>query len=210
MNHLYRIRALIAVPLFLLAGPVMAQIDPDPDGIGIYADLDAAQPGIQVPLFTEFDAYLIATNISEDDILSWALRLYPSSGLYFAAYPVPYECSVLNVHTHGTDLNIICSNTLNGEDSIPLGTGPQVHLMTLSMVVVEPGPHGLYIEPYDYSPFTEPYPEYSSVRTIANGLPWIELNPSSGSCELPVFVVNGDEPIANEEMSFGKVKRLYR
>ena len=51
--------------VLLAVQPVAAQIDPDPDGIGIYFDEAATQVATEAPISELVEAYLIATRSSQ-------------------------------------------------------------------------------------------------------------------------------------------------
>ena len=203
------IKLVIAVGLMtaMLAPAALAQIDPDPDSIGIYADLEATQVNLMAEAFSTFEVYLIATNISEDDIVNWGLKVVGDSGLHYVGFSVPQSDVNVTLYSTGDEIDIYAYKN----DSSTIAVGPHAHLLTLSFTVMDVDPHNLYIEPWHYNGYyPELYPYYHSSRTWGDLLPQVELHPSSGAYDLPVFVVNGEAPVANESMTMGQVKSLYR
>jgi hypothetical protein len=69
-------RLLWLVSLLAIALPASAQIDPDPDGIGIYADLGATLTSVTAAPEQPFEVYLMITRPSRlEDIIAWECSL---------------------------------------------------------------------------------------------------------------------------------------
>lgn len=201
---------IVCLPVILLVGSATAQIDPDPDGVGIYADADAMLTSIMIDPGTSFDVYLIATNISEDNILAWNLRIRHDAGLWVGNYAIPYDYHNTHQDFASDGINIGVWNDVDAIPRIPLGFGPSMILLSMSVIPLVDQPQFFFIENTVIHTIPEPYPAYESTESFGVGDGWVELHPSSGSYDAPVFVVNGADPIATETMTLGQVKTLYR
>ena len=62
---------LAALLIFLLAGSSVAVVDPDPNSLGVYFDLNADVNYLDVTPNTEFSAYVMLTNPTWDNILAF-------------------------------------------------------------------------------------------------------------------------------------------
>ncbi len=75
---------ILAVLCLITGSSVIAQIDPDPNGLGIYLDEDATRiciAGILSP--ASITGYLIATNPTSDGISGWECRMeYSGNSIY--------------------------------------------------------------------------------------------------------------------------------
>ncbi len=185
--------------LALMGGSAAAQVDPDPDGLGIYFDLEATQHCSEVPLFTPFDMYLILTNASA------------AGGVYGWECTIEYDDPTLIV------LNWQPTNWWGGIFDppnfaiglvTPLPWEPALNLMTITAMVLAPDCTWLSIVPY-------PNPSIPDAIVYADGAdPWnlIPMHQSTGGPDTPVTGVNCDcpPPIATEKATWGGVKALYR
>ncbi len=210
MKRYGKLEHIACLLVLLLATPAAAQIDPDPDGVGIYADTGAMLTSIMIDPGTSFEVYLIATNISEDNILAWNLRIRHDTGLWVGNYTIPYDFHDTHQDFESDGINIGVWNDIDAIPRIPLGLGPNMILLTMSVIPLVDQPQHLYIENTVIHTIPEPYPAYESTESWDTGDGWVELHPSSGSYDAPVFVVNGADPIATEAMTLGQVKALYR
>nr|MEE4269059.1 hypothetical protein [Candidatus Krumholzibacteria bacterium] len=184
--------------LALIAMSASAQVDPGPNGLGLYADMD----GMVNRLDTEpgmVELYLLATNVTEPNVSGWEFALnYSPSSLYFAGYTIPY--SNVNVGTFP-------SFTVGLAEPIP--QAPVMHLMTLNVGVSNMEPAAIYLMA----------PALPVGGSLGNDLPAFitapdfyitAFQPSSGSVNAPVFRINGDAPVATEPATWGGVRALYR
>lgn len=207
MKQILKNLIIVGIVITMLASAAIAQIDPDPDGIGLYADLAATQTSISVAPFTEFEVYLVATNISEEDIVIWGTEIGWDPGLLYMDHSFPYGNIDNHIFFFGTDE---ADMAIAGSDYSILAYGPNAHLLTISFLFFDNIPHYLYLRPFWYGSGPDTQISYGSKQMHDAYEPNIPLHPSSGSFDLPVFVVNGDAPVESESMSFGQVKRLYR
>ncbi len=183
---------------------VFAQVDPDPNGIGIYFDQGATVNSAVITEGTDVvTAYLILTNPSlEGNLDFWTCRVStylddPFQGTTISGGPV-----------NGT--NIIVSNMpgsfswsfrVYNYDDPPLEATFATVLSELEILVVDfDRPIFLYVRGggVDGEVGYSVGPEGAS------------MNPSSGSWDLPVAVINGEAPVVTESQSWGQLKSLYR
>jgi len=181
--------------------PSLAQLDPDPDGVGIYADLD----GLQNNLMTGegiIELYVLATGISAPDgMAAWELSLFYDGPLVYAGHVIPYN----NVNVGQWPSYSV------GHAQAVHAPAPIMHLMTLTFVVTGTNTPGeIFIRQADM-------PEGGSIGNnlpaYCNGVPPYDLYtmfPSSGGIDAPVFRVNGDQPVATKSVSFSGIKALFK
>ena len=188
--------------LVLSAASVFAQVDTDPDGIGIYFDQGATANSAVVAEGTDtVDAYLILTNPSlEGNLDFWTCYVStylddPNQGTTIFGGPV-----------NGT--NLIVSNMPGGfswgfrvspYSDPPLEATSTTVLAVLQVLIFDFNtPIFLYIRGAD------------SDVGYSVGSEGAAMSPSSGSWDLPVAAINGEAPVATESQSWGQLKSLYR
>lgn len=177
----------------------LAQIDPDPDGIGIYFDLEATQITATVEAGEPVTGYLIATNSSQEgDLALW--EAYVSSTVFNVIIWGDPEYGIniaMNMPPGGPGFSFLVS------PFTPLPQLQNVFLLgTLTITVLTEGPVGLQIHGNGY--------EFPMYRVDDLNGPDHFWYPSSGSVDLPVAVINGPAPVAVEAHSWGRVKSLFR
>jgi hypothetical protein len=184
--------------LALIAMSASAQVDPGPNGLGLYADMD----GMVNSLDTEpgmVELYLLATHLTEANIGAWEVALnFPLGSLYLAGYNIPYS---------NVNVGIFPSFTVGVVE--PLLQAPIIHLMTITFGVTNMEPAAIYLTA----------PALPVGGSMGNDLPAFTtapehdltaFHPSSGSVNAPVFMINGDAPVATEPATWGGVRALYR
>jgi len=184
--------------VILLPGLVAAQADPDPEGLGLYTDLEATQNWIQVEPFVPFQFYVIATHPVADEVVGWMAVFNQPEGLtiyameHFGSPTVVYE--------------MFGNGLLGGVNSrcVGIGSGPIVVLARLTAMVSDAEPK--YISFSDGSESNlYPPPIYFECHLDTH-----ICTPSSGDYGVPLFAVNGEAPVAEESVSWSAVKTLYR
>jgi len=188
--------------LVLSATSVFAQVDPDPNGIGIYFDQGATVNSTVIAEGTDVvNAYLVLTNPSlEGNLDYWYCYVStylddPNQGASIAGHPV-----------NGT--NIIVSN-MPGSSSwgfrvFPYSEPPLEATFTTVLAELE-------ILIFDFNSPIYLYVRGSGDEVVYSvGTESASMNPSSGSWDLPVAVINGEAPVATESQSWGQLKSLYR
>ena len=193
MKNTILILKVVLVLLLLQTSTVWAQVDPDPDGIGIYFDEEAtivaatAGPGDFVP------AYLIGTNLSQDgNIDFWQALVIPDEGAMVSG--TPYGSLNYAMNMPG-DPRWHC---IALDPDPPLPAQPITLLAGLHVLVLDDtSPIGLFVGGEDR-------------YRIDGSLEEFPLYPSSGSLDLPVAVINGEAPVAEEIGTWGAVKAMFR
>ena len=185
--------------LLLLAVPALAQLDPDPDGIGVYFDPAATLIASQAFVGETVPAYLILTRPSQAGGLAlWEAYVGPAG---------------FNAMVRGTPVgggNMLTTPPGNLGVSFAVGMDqPYPALQTVTILaelqisVTGGGPVELWVGGYSYElPFYRLDDFYHGTEGF--------MTPSSGSTTLPVAVINGDDPVAADVLSWGGVKALYR
>ncbi|MCP4144261.1 MAG: hypothetical protein GY752_03125 [bacterium] len=197
-------KSILGFCLIVLASCSFAQIDPDPDSIGIYFDQEATQVNANVAVGDTVTAYLIATNMSQ---VGW-LAFWECYVVSDASY---CEINMYCVSHCGFNLAMIMpSDCFMGwpftcspnPDEFPIQS--IMILATFSIAVNEEGPHAITVVGPEYGllPYYRVDDMYQS--------PDYPLYPSSGSVDLPVAVINGTAPVSSDQCSWGEVKSLFR
>jgi hypothetical protein len=178
----------------------IGQLDPGPDGIGIYADLEGTQASMMAePGMVEL--HVLATGLSEPGgIGGWEMSLYFDGPVTYLGYLIPYN---------HINVGIFPSFSVGaGGDIRP--QAPVIHLMTMTFLVTGTDPADFYIRAAhlpEGGSLGNDLPVYADGANFSH---LVNLFPSSGSVELPVFSINGEQPVATEPVSFGGIKALYR
>ena len=188
-------------PLFLilvLMFPVLAfgQVDPDPDGIGVYFDLEATSLTTTAIPGDIVQAFLIGTRLAQTgDVWIWSAGLCPNLA----------EAQVFGSPTNGGfnySMNMPgdpCWSCLTFGFDQPLVAQEITVLAHLDILVYgDLGPISLYIrEGAYYQMGPEPGLE-------------IFLHPSSGSFAQPVATINGPAPVSVVSATWDSLKSMYR
>jgi hypothetical protein len=195
------ITKILPVVFFIVfASGALAQIDPDPDGIGIYFDLEATQVSATVEVGEALTGYLIATNPSQEGgLATWEADVYSTVvEVFIWGEPVNGTNVATNMPPGGPGFSFVVSQHM------PLPPLQSITLLgTLWITVMADGPIGLEVHGgwgqecpmYGVDEFD--YPDHC-------------LFPSSGNVDLPVAVINGPAPVATEPLLWGQVKSLFR
>jgi hypothetical protein len=190
---------IIASCLLLFAPGVLAQVDPDPDQMGIYFDTEANTYCLaDVPIDTQVSAYLCLTNQSalfgiggweaNVEVINGTVLAWNIQGDYISVYPPPNF--VVGVYP-------------------PLPISPSVVLMEIVILVSETTPIQFILHPSTPSSFDPPSPGYGYIDDEGN-VPLQPCGYSVGS-EIVCAEINGDcQVISNENMTWGVVKQLFK
>lgn len=191
---------LFLVFIIVRASGALAQIDPDPDGIGIYFDLEATQISTTVEVGDVVTGYLIATNPSQEGGLSTWVATVRSTVLevYIWGSPINGINVATNMPPGGSIFSFVVSQ------NTPLPPLQSITLLgTLGITVMADGPIGLEV----HGGWELEFPMY---RVDEFDSPDHWLYPSSGNVDQPVAVINGPAPVATEPLLWGQVKSLFR
>lgn len=197
-----------AILVLLLAGvlsaPASAVLDPTPDTIGIYFDLNADQNSLLVPSSAPFFAYAILTNPTGAQVsafeLSYRVEIAPAMTPYLFRLNlvVGWAGSLIPEPIY----DVFADEIMYGA-ATPLPTTEATVLVQWSYMLLAPMIVGLHLGPTTveqggggilaYYPETDPVP----------------MTLISGSPDIPVAVINElVDPVT--PTSFGTFKALYR
>jgi hypothetical protein len=178
-------------------GEATAQIDPYPDGLGLYFDADATE----YCLFYSgglLEMYLFLTRCSQPSGISgWECH---------ATYTLPASDFDLGWILPAGSLNVSTPPDFAVGLGTPLPNAPIMLLATLQLLVLDPAPVDFYLGPAD-QPSIPGYPVYAAGDDPGLLIP---MHLIGGSPSVPVAQLNGCSPVAAEQRSFGSVKALYR
>ena len=180
-----------------LAATTFAQIDPDPDGIGIYADMEGNVNSVNLEVGQPLEVYLLLTRPSaaEPELLGWQCGIEVPDNVSIWGWSIPG--AFLNF---GSPPNFCVGR---GADPTPL-LGTTIYLMSFIIVPLDSNEavftitDGGWITPY------EGYPIYQT--GLGNDYAYAMDPYPSGPGEM-TFSVNGTVP--NEMSTWGEVKALY-
>lgn len=191
-------RFLILVCLLLSTATAVAQVDPNPDGIGIYADMDGLTNQVNIEIGKPLEAYLLLTR--------------PSGAGALGAW----ECNVVvpdNVTIWGWSFPAPGTICISTPPTICVGVYPRiaygnvVHLATFILTPLDSSPAQFYIEEY---PNTQGVtkPRYLDTDDSSDGV-IIEMNPYPSGNDVATFTVNPSAlPVSNT--SWDGMKALFR
>jgi len=192
--------SLISLALLLLATASPAQIDPGPDGFGIYFDEGATQVSAEIgPDPGSITAYMVLTNPSlEGGIQGWLAGVSAMDGN-------PSIAMVFGHPTVGTNISTNMPGSGAWLFNVSISPEAPLPLETITVLAI------LEITPYV---FDTPIPMYVTQHYNPGGYgiggDGASFQPSSGSWDLPVAVINGAAPVAVDSRSWDDLKALYR
>lgn len=195
-----RILLAISLSAVFFLPQAAAVVDPDPDGIGIYFDLNADIVHTWVDPSVVFNAHVILTNPSATELQAfeffYALTAPPGmEGLVFRlSYWFPDCPNCLFVFENEVVLGLPVP--------VPLAN-PHV-LMNLQYLLLAPLDAQFFLGPTSGEPGTSGLLAYWSEAGV------IPMNPSSGNPDLPVAMVNSEGVVPVEETTLGSLKALFR
>jgi hypothetical protein len=193
-----RYSSIVPAILLALVTPALSQVDPEPDGIGIYADLEATQVNVTATQNDIIPVYLLLTRPTTlTGVSTWACTVV-----------VPSNAQILGWFVPGWSMNVASPPDFvvaRGQDPHPVAD--IIHLMTfyIRMSDTEAGHFyltGSALAGANYDDF----PVYLEVGDY-NTAHYLHCYPNGE--DLPVFAVNA-EALATESASWGDVKALFR
>jgi len=197
-----KLLAMLAVAL--LASGALAQVDPDPDGMGVYFDTAGTMfcTSTAAP-FEQITAYLLITNPSATSGGSgWEAWVTVEGGVVAPSWTLAAGLDV-DPSDQGFQVGI-------GTGGLALPYGETVVVATYSAFVQVPDAVvNFYVEGVPGSTSFPSSPGYAAGNDAGDLRP---LQVSSGTgMGLPVASVNGDcGVVANEDLTFSNVKALFR
>ncbi len=187
--------------LLLVSGVAMAQVDPDPNGLGLYYDMggtvrcqDGIAPGMK-------SLYLIATDITQPTLGGWECSISCDSPMWMFLSAVLAGTGPINLFT-APDFQVGLG--------IPMNNAPSLLLATINYFVQDMNPAALYIGPCSHpSTPLDPTPLYADGANVGILVPFQAVQ---GNWDLPVAFGNAGtcDIIAVENDTWGGVKGLYR
>jgi hypothetical protein len=188
----------------LMATTAFAQIDPDPDGIGVYFDMAATQVSYDATVNVPFFAYVCITNPTAAEVhgLEFGYQVNVPAGLdglfFRLLQTVPAGAVDL-----GNSTNKLMGDFVVGLAS-PLPAAASVPFVTWQFMLLTPMSVEFYITGSTVPSLPGGEPAYEIGGSIR------KLQQSTGGDGFPVATINGPAPVAVEETSFGSVKSLFR
>ncbi|MEN8007524.1 MAG: hypothetical protein ABFS42_10940 [Candidatus Krumholzibacteriota bacterium] len=192
--------------LIFLDGSVGAVVDPDPNSLGVYFDLNADVTYLDVAPDTEFWAYVTLTNPTWDHVqaFEFGYELVVPTGMEGLIFRLADTLPPTSIFLD--EMNTAVSGEYYVGMGLPYPTSEATILVHWLFLTFEPITIEFYLGP----------PSHPS---IPGGLPAIlnedyvimSVGVSSGNVNLPVAEVNtGHQPVAVKSAAWGGVKSLYR
>lgn len=194
-----RISMILMICVLSGAVAAVAQVDPGPNGMGIYADLDGLANRVDQETGVPMEVYLLLTNPTGVAKLGgWECRIVVPDNVVIWGWNHPHPGTM----TFATPPDFMSVFT-------PIPYAVVSHLMTFIIVPLDEEPAQFYLEAL---PGMEnaPLPRYLDVD-YAGGVEGtlIYANPYPGGPEEPSFVLNGGM-VPTVAASWGEVRALYR
>lgn len=199
---------LVLVLSCLMAFSASAVIDPDPDMLGIYFDLEADNNCITVAANTPFFAYLILTNSTAPAINAYEFGFM---NCICAGNETLFFMLASNIaHNVVAGVDVGSHTALEGQyivglaEPIPTTVATLLHSWEFMLGAVLPVQ--MFIGP-------------TTVPSLPGGLPVVQnaegsilmtVGTSTGGPEIPVATMNTDCVVAAENVTWSDVKVLYR
>jgi len=191
----------LLVPLLLLpVAAVSEPIDPNPDGIGIYADVDGLVNNVDVHVGTPMEVYVLVTRPSGTRKLAgveFSIVLPDNITIWGWNYPMPGAMVLGDPPNFMMAFDPVEYQSVN-------------HVMTFIVVPTSSAPAQFYLGHFPQSEDVTA-PRYLDVDYDVDPMDseLIDLTPYPGGCENMCFVINGDI-VPDEVTSWSDVKALYR
>jgi len=192
----------IVLAAIALSGSAFAQDPAYLDNIGIYMD-EAATVSCGVLPVGEHPAYLVLTKLTNNEVLGWEAKL-TFDNLYLTG--MAHRGQAVDVAQRENE------HMVGFADPLPAVNG-SVILADLTILVLNGDPGMAFADEVYFSLLENGLPAYLDGANEGHALHQANAyNPGwSGSIGVPIFVTNGDcITVANEEVSFGSVKSLFR
>ncbi len=199
----------LLILLALSAPQVLATADPDPDGIGVYFDLQADIWQNWIGANIPFNAYVILTNPSGEEILGYefAYQLLVTPGMENLIFGLGIVFpDFVPIVPPWPIYDIFAGEVVIGPFApAPMPGNPAVVLATWQFMLLTPNIWAeFYLGPTSGDGVTDGRLAYDSEAG------WVSMNNSTGNPEIPVATVNLEAPIPITETTYGSLKALYR
>jgi len=195
-------KLLVTLAIVCLAGSAIAQVDPDPDGLGMYFDLEGVDYCLDYMGGQAF-VYLLLTNCSQPSGISgWEAHV---------TYVVPSGDFETGWTLPAGSLNVSAAPDFVVGLGTPMPYAPALLLATYGILVFAPDQMDFFVGPCN-TPSLPGVPAYAAGDDPGLLVP---LQPVSGSADLPVAQLNpangcpGDV-IGTQQETFGSVKAMFK
>ena len=192
----------------LVAVPAFSVVDPDPDMLGIYFDLNADDNCLTVGT-TPFFAYLILTNPTAAAINAYEFSFLNCICTGTDQYFFMTSSNIANGAVEGLDVGV--HDKLGGDYIVglaePVMTTPATILHSWQYLCTAIQPIRMFLGP-------------SSVPSLPGGLPVVQdaddlslmtVGLSTGGPDIPVATINDEDcVVAVDHCTWGEVKALFR
>ena len=199
---------LVLVLSCFIASSVFAVIDPDPDMLGIYFDVNAEENCMFVEASVPFFAYLILTNSTAPAINAYELGFQNcvctglESQLFMLASNIAH--GVVDGVDVGTHTAISGDYIVGLAEALPATEAMILHSWQYMLLAVLPVQ--MFIGPSSKPSLPGDLP----VVQNAEGSILMTVGTSTGGPDIPVATLNTDCVVAIRSASWGNVKALYR
>lgn len=201
-------KLVVLLMVSLMATSAFAVVDPDPNMIGVYFDMNADSISTPATMNVPFFAYVMLTNPTYAEISGF-------EAAYSVQVPLGFESLFfrLNEDLQG-GLNVAVGNTATAGEYIvgwpaPRPTSPATVLVSWQLMLLSTFSADIFL-----GPTTAPSGDNPNLPALEVGGSIVNLGTSTGDPAIPVAVINpagpGDVPVAEEGASFGDVKALFR
>jgi hypothetical protein len=186
----------LAILFLLIAGHAAAQVDPDPDGVGLYLDTDATVVCGTVPAFQVATLYLCLTHPSSPHGLSgWE-----------CSFTVPTNTVLVDAGFPDNGFNLKTRPEFMVAYQQPLPAADVIVLAVIDLLPISAVPADFFLNP----PAAPSLPDGACYADGADPRLLIPMHPSSGDWSLPVARLNGDCAVVRDEPSdWGRMKALF-
>ncbi len=191
---------------YLITSSAFAVVDPDPDMMGIYFDIDADENCLTIGTMTPFNAYAILTNPT-----------IPAVSAYEFGQDVVVPAGMENM------IFRLASNVGNGPSAgddwgehpegdyiiglpVPIPATPATILHSWQYMLLDVIP----VEMYLHAPSTPSIPGDLPIVLNPDGNILMQVGLSTGGPDIPVATVNTDCVVGLEDVSFGSIKSIFR
>jgi len=188
----------------------LAQIDPDPDGIGVYFDTAATVNYIDAPPGFPVEFYIIITNPTEPAMIGWecSLEIQPQGGYVSYVLTNPPGGGAINVETP--------PNFVVGY-SVPFPMSPATVVATGTIIVTSARTNYTFRLHPAPNPSAGPWDGCYLPLYVTTTYGFVPLHYSCGweqpapDCvpNIVAAINGGEEPTAAENTTWSQIKALY-
>jgi len=191
--------SIVWVYLILLTGVADAQVDPTPNGVGIYADLEATSAHISADVGVSIEVYLLLTRPHQAvNVVGWECDLAVSDNVAMWGFALPAEAEL--------GAMVVDALGYQGAFSNPLPPTDIVVLMRFIIFLIDSEPAEFYILPNGRDSSGSGLPCFGSFWY--GDVQLHDMHPYQQSDGKPAFKVNDTiTPVVCA--SWGEIKALY-